>query len=301
MGYNLKSIKKQFAENGVFYTPPELAELLKSYIKFKPKTVYDPTCGDGSLLSVFDDDVAKYGQEINGEQLEVAKNRLVNFTGFCGDTLTSPAFGDMKFSCIIANPPFSIKWQPFEDERFSTSPVLPPPSKADYAFILHILHYLTNDGIAVTLNFPGILYRGQKEGKIRQWLVEENYIERVCHIPCNTFVDTKIATALVVFRKNKDTTDVIFEDRQTGKERVVTFEEIKDNDFNLCVNTYIQEEVPKKIVDPIKLNNEARDAMYKRLINDIKVDLMVCEFENINQEEYLDKLMEIIKEFKKGV
>ena len=110
-GYNLKSIKKEFKAKGIFYTTNEVALLMKSFIDIEVNEVYDPTCGDGSLLSVFDDDVKKYGQEINNHQLEEAKNRLNNFCGYCGDTLKDPAFNYKKFECIVANPPFSIAWE----------------------------------------------------------------------------------------------------------------------------------------------------------------------------------------------
>ena len=169
--YHIKSIKEEFKSKGIFYTTNELALLIKSFVDIEIDEVYDPTCGDGALLSVFDDSVKKYGQEINEHQIEVAEKRLVNFTGYCGDTLKDPAFKDKKFKCIVANPPFSIKWEPpilngiFTDDRFKFIPALPPKSKADYAFILHILHYLDSDGIAVVLNFPGILYRGNSKGK----------------------------------------------------------------------------------------------------------------------------------------
>lgn len=298
MAYNLKSIKEEFKNKGIFYTPPELAELLKSYVNFTPNEIYDPTCGDGALLNVFGDDVVKYGQEINLEQLQVAKERLKNFNGYCGDTLKDPAFKDKKFDCILANPPFSIKWEPVRDERFGDCPELPPPSKADYAFLLHILHYLSDNGVAITLNFPGILYRGNKEGKIRQWLIENNYIERVVNIPPDTFVDTKIATALIIFKKNKTTTDIVFEDRQLNKERIVALEEIIQNNYNLSVSCYIQEEKPKIIVDAIELQNEAREQMYNRLKHDIAVDIMVCKFENLDKNVFLDNLIKIVEEFR---
>ena len=298
MAYNLKSIKEEFKSKGIFYTPPELAELLKSYVNFTPNEIYDPTCGDGALLNVFGDDVVKYGQEINLEQLQVAKERLKNFNGYCGDTLKDPAFKDKKFDCILANPPFSIKWEPVRDERFGDCPELPPPSKADYAFLLHILHYLSDNGVRITLNFPGILYRGNKEGKIRQWLIENNYIERVVNIPPDTFVDTKIATALIIFKKNKTTTDIVFEDRQLNKERIVTLEEIIQNNYNLSVSCYIQEEKPKIIVDAIELQNEAREQMYNRLKHDIAVDIMICQFENLDKNVFLDNLIKIIEEFR---
>ena len=112
MAYNLKTIKKEFSEKGIFYTPVELANYLKSFLPENVNEVYDPTCGDGGLLCVFEDDVKKYGQELNEEQLIVAQNRLVNFEGVCGDTLSNPAFKNKKFKAIIANPPFGIKWTP---------------------------------------------------------------------------------------------------------------------------------------------------------------------------------------------
>src|SRR5574344_2114899 len=221
--YNIKSIKEEFKAKGIFYTTNELALLIKSFVDIETDEVYDPTCGNGSLLSVFDDDVKKYGQEINNHQLEEAKNKLKNFYGYCGDTLKDPAFNDKKFKCIVANPPFSIAWEPpilngvFTDDRFRLAPALPQKSKADYAFILHILHYLANDGIAVVLNFPGILYRGNSEGKIRKWIVEQNYIDKVVLIPGKTVVDTTIETALIVFRKNNTTTDIEFIDTEKNK------------------------------------------------------------------------------------
>ena len=166
---SIKSIRQEFRKGGVFYTPPELAEKLKEYVDISVKTVYDPTCGAGNLLRVFDDDVEKYGQEIDAEQLHGID--IPNFHGAAGNTLMCDAFPDMKFDCIVANPPFSVKWEPDkldDDPRFSAAPVMAPPSKAEWAFMQHILYHLSDEGVAVVLEFPGILYRGQREGKIRQ-------------------------------------------------------------------------------------------------------------------------------------
>ena len=237
MAYNLKSIKEEFKSKGIFYTPPELAQLLKSYINFEPKEVYDPTCGDGGLLAVFDDNVIKYGQEINEEQLEVAKERLINFNGVCGDTLKEPAFKDKKFECIIANPPFSINWEPKDDERFNG--MLAPKSKADYAFILHILHYLSDNGIAVVLDAHGILFRGNKEAEIRKYIINNNYIEKIINIPAKTIIDTNIPTVLLILKKNKKNTDIQFEDIKTNKKEIISLEKIKENDYNLNIPRYI--------------------------------------------------------------
>lgn len=154
MGYNIKNIREDFKSKGIFYTQPELALYMKSLVDVDITDAYDPTCGDGSLLACFPDELPKYGQEINDHQLAVAEKRLKNFTGICADTLKEPAFMDKRFSCIVANPPFSISWEPpqtglFGDVRFNEVPVLPPKSKADYAFLLHIIHLLADDGIAI--------------------------------------------------------------------------------------------------------------------------------------------------------
>lgn len=298
--YNIKSIKEEFKNKGIFYTPPELAELMKSYLDFEPKEVYDPTCGDGGLLSVFKDEVKKYGQEINLDQLEVAKQRLVNFEGICGDTLKEPAFKGKQFDCIMANPPFSIKWEPFVDERFEKAPALAPKSKADYAFILHIIHYLKQDGKAYVLEFPGILYRGNSEYKIRKYLVNENLIEKVVLIPGDTFVDTKIATVLLVFNKNKKNTNIIFEDRQLKQEKIIELDEIIKNDYNLSVNSYIREEKEEIVINPIETQYQARKSFINRMKSELEFDKIVCRFEKLDFNEYLKQLQDVINEFKGG-
>ena len=301
--YNIKSIKKEFKAKGIFYTTNELAVLMKSFVDIDTTEVYDPTCGDGSLLSVFDDNIKKYGQEINDHQIEVAKNRLINFTGYCGDTLKEPAFNNKKFKCIVANPPFSIAWEPpilnglFTDDRFRLAPALPPKSKADYAFILHILHYLANDGVAVVLNFPGILYRGNSEGEIRKWIVEKNYIDKVIRIPGKTFVDTTIETALIVFRKNKTTTDIEFIDSEKNKSYTATFEEVNGNDFVLSVSAFVIEEKEQIHHNPIELQKNARNGMLKRIKADIEMDKMICEMEGYNFNEYLISIKNLIETY----
>lgn len=296
--YNIKSIRQDFKQKGIFYTQKELAEYIKSLLPVNVDRVYDPTCGNGGLLSVFDDYVEKYGQDINAEQVEEAENRLKNFHGVAGDTLKTPAFKDMKFDYIVANPPFSIKWEPFQDVRFN-APVLPPPSKADYAFNLHILHYLSDKGIAAVLNFPGILYRGNREGIIRQWLVEQNYIEKVIAIAGNKFADTSIATCVIVYNKSKPNTDILFIDDETGRQRNVSFEEVKENGFNLSVNSYIQSEIKKEEIDPINLDKEAREAFLSRLRKELLFEKTVCEFESeLSFQNFLSDIQTIIDEFK---
>lgn len=293
---SLKNIRQEFKDNGVFYTPPELAEKLKSYVDFEPETVYDPTCGAGNLLRVFHENVKKYGQELDAEQLGLID--IPNFKGYAGDTLLNDGFSGMKFDCIVANPPFSVKWNPDElasDERFSCSPVLPPPSKADWAFMLHILHHLADDGIAVVLEFPGILYRGQKEGKVRKWFVQNNYIDRVVHVPGNTFEDTSISTCIVVLKKNRDTTDIVFEDKE--KTETVSLERIEENDYSLSVSLYIEEEIEKEEIDPSVLENEARRSFLIRLKKELDFDKMVCEMEGISMKPFINSIRAILREY----
>lgn len=251
---SIKNIRQEFKDNGIFYTPEALALKLKSYVDFEPESVYDPTCGAGNLLRVFHENVKKYGQELDGEQLFLID--LPNFEGYAGDTLTDDKFGDKKFDCIVANPPFSVKWNPDaakDDIRFKDCPALPPPSKADWAFMLHILYHLADNGIAVILEFPGILYRGQREGKVRQWFVEQNYIDRVVNLPGNTFEDTAISTCIVVLKKNRATTDIIFEDGE--RKATVPFKTVAENGYTLSVNTYLPDEIQKQEIDIDEVNH----------------------------------------------
>lgn len=295
MGYDIKSIRRDFKEKGIFYTTPELANYLKSFLPAEVKEIYDPTCGNGGLLSAFGDDVIKYGQDINGEQVKFAEEHLQNFIGVAGDTLKNPAFMDRKFKYIIANPPFSIKWEPFTDKRFENLPALPPKSKADYAFLAHILYYLENDGMAVVLNFPGILYRGNAEGKIRQWFIENNYIDTVIEVDGGYFADTKIATAVLILKKNKDTTDVKF--IHNDKEASATQNEITDNGYILTVSHYINEETEKEETNPVELENAARKAFMDKLRKELDFEKMVCEMESISMQPFVDAVKKIIGEY----
>lgn len=295
---SIKSIRQEFKDNGIFYTPPELSKKLMEYVDMQPDTVYDPTCGAGNLLRVFQDNVKKYGQEIDGEQLELID--IPNFTGKSGDTLMDDKFEGMKFQCIVANPPFSVRWNPDvlkDDERFSCAPALPPPSKADWAFMLHILHHLSDNGVAVVLEFPGILYRGQKEGIVRKWFIENNYIDRVVNIPGNTFEDTSIATCIVVLKKNRTTTDIIFEDEERTES--VSFQTIAENGFVLSVNTYLPEIVEKEEIDPMILESEARQSFLKKLRRELEFEMTVCDMEGISMNPFLKAIKRIVSEFER--
>lgn len=293
--YNLKTIKQDFKSKGIFYTTKDLALYLKSFLPDDVKEIYDPTCGNGGLLSVFDDDVEKYGQDINEEQVQAARENLMNFHGAVGDTLAEPAFTDRKFKYIIANPPFSIKWEQKNDERFEGYPCLPPKSKADYAFIAHILHCLTDDGIAVVLNFPGILYRGQSEGKIRKYLVEKNFIDTVAMIDGGHFVDTKIATVMLILKKNRNTTDITF--LHNDEKVVVPLSEIINNDYNLSTNNYIIEEVEREEVDLNEVNRDVRKGTLAMIKSTLDMEKMIADLDGTNISSFINEIRKLLDEY----
>lgn len=293
---SIKNIRKEFKNAGVFYTPLALAKRLRSYIEKEPENVYDPTCGAGNLLSVFADHTPKYGQELDEEQLTLID--LPMFIGRAGDTLQEDKFKDMKFECVVANPPFSVKWNPEklrEDVRFCKCPTLPPPSKADWAFMLHILYHLAENGTAVVLEFPGILYRGQKEGQVRKWFIEQNYIDRVVNIPGKTFEDTAIATCIVVLKKNRSTQNIIFEDG--GKQKEVSVEEIRQNDYVLSPSTYLETEIKRETIDPEALENHARESFFERFRRELQFEKMVCQMEGISMRPFIDKIKSILSQY----
>lgn len=275
MEKNLKNIRQQFRKAGVFYTPEKLAEKMKEKIVGGFTTVYDPTCGAGNLLAVFGDEVKKFGIELDPIEVEKAQGRLKNATIKNGNTFEVKDFNDVRFDVVMMNPPYSIKWDGDLYKNlpdFAGVPCLPPNSKADYAFLLHALHR-TKDGVQViALMHPGILYRGQREGKIRQWLCEQGLIEEVINIPGGQFEDTPIATVLLVLRKGRQDKHITFDDGD--KKRIVPFEEIKRNDFNLSVQQYIFEEVKKEEIDIVKIENEARAV----LIDKVKAELAFSKF-----------------------
>ena len=299
MKYNIKSIKNEFKSKWIFYTEEKLSILMKSFIDIEISEVYDPTCWDWWLLSIFDDSIPKYWQEINKDQLDIAIERLKNFTWICWDTLKEPAFIEKKFSCIIANPPFSIKWDnSIDDIRFNWLPCKPPISKADYAFIAHILHYLSDEGIAIVLNFPWILYRSQSEWFIRKYLVDKNYIEKIIRIPWKHFVDTNIETCLIVFKKNKVNTNIEFIDIEKDKKYIASLSEIIENDYILSVSRFIKEEIFFIKRCPIEMQKNARNHLLKKIQADIEMDKMICKMEWLNFSEYIDSIQSLLNQYK---
>jgi hypothetical protein len=304
--HNLKSIRQDFKKQGVFYTDSRLAVMLRDIVN-PANEVYDPTCGSGNLLAVFPDTIRKYGQELDYKQAEIAQKRLTNAYIVGGNTLTDPYWPNCKFQSIVANYPFSIPWEPdkvkADDPRFKDAPCLPPPSKADFAFLMHIIYVLANPGTAAVLNFPGILYRGQREGKIRRWIVEKRIIESVTLIEGGYFADTSIATALIVFKKDFYPIDNIrFCDHQTGKEITVSVERVLANDANLTPSSYIPSETKPgmTLAEVRQLAIEAHERMSKHILADLNFEagLQGIDPEKYNAIEYADELIRAIEEWK---
>lgn len=295
--HSIKGVRAEFKRVGKFHTPPELAAFLHDLIPAGARDVYDPTCGAGNLLSQFPDDTPKYGQDIDRAALADA-NALPGFHGEEGDVLTDPAWRDRKFHAIVANPPFSIPWEPAWDERWFGVPTMPTKGRADWAFLIHIIHMLADDGTAAVLQFPGILYRGGREQTLREWLVTENLLDRVISIPGDTFTDTTISTACLVLRKDREPgAPIVFDDRELGLEREVSLAEIEAADWNLSVNTYVQPPEPEvEPVDTWELEQLARRNAVRKLRGELQFSRMVAEMEGWPLTPFLDDLAAVIEE-----
>ena len=302
---------------GEFFTPQEVSELLTRiavYGKTEVNKVYDPACGSGSLLlktaKVLGNDKVRqgfYGQEINITTYNLCRiNMFLHNIGYdkfniaLGDTLEDPQhWDDEPFDVIVSNPPYSIKWAGednpvlINDPRFSVAGVLAPKSKADLAFILHSLAWLSSDGVASIVCFPGLLYRGGAEQKIRQYLVDNNYIDTIIQLPSNLFFGTSIATCIMVLKKNKKSNDILFIDAskecvkvtnnnklteenisnivgiyadRKDKEyvsKVVNCSEVGANDYNCSVSTYVEQEDTREVIDITKLNVEISELVLR--------------------------------------
>ena len=299
---------------GEFFTPQCVSKLiarLALYGQDKVNKIYDPAAGSGSLLlqakKPFDEHIIEegfFGQEINHTTYNLARMNMflhnINYDKFdiaLGNTLMNPQFGENKpFDAIVSNPPYSVKWigsdDPtlINDERFAPAGVLAPKSKADFAFILHALSYLSAKGRAAIVSFPGIFYRGGAEQKIRQYLVDNNYVETVIALAPNLFFGTSIAVNILVLSKHKPDTQTQFIDASglfkpgtnnslepehieqilklfADKEDVphlaksVSFEDIANNEYNLAVSSYVEQEDTREVIDIDKLNAEIRETV----------------------------------------
>jgi type I restriction enzyme M protein len=317
---------------GEYYTPQEVSELLARIAvagKTSVNKVYDPAVGSGSLLLKFAKVLGKdnvrqgfFGQEINLTTYNLARINMflhdINYEKFDirhGDTLTDPQHEDDEpFEAIVSNPPYSIKWDGdadpllINDPRYSPAGVLAPKSKADLAFTMHILSWLAVNGTAAVVEFPGVLYRGGAEQKIRKYLIDNNYVDTVIQLPPDLFFGTTIATCILVLKKSKKDNSVLFidashefkrvgsknkmlaENQQTildmfmAREdsdhlaKVVTNENIAANNYNIAVSAYIETEDTRDETDIIALNAEienivARQADLRTAIDDIVAEL----------------------------
>lgn len=318
---------------GEFFTPADVSELLTrlgTVGKTEINKVYDPACGSGSLLlkaeKVLGKDAVRngfYGQEINITTYNLCRiNMFLHDVGFdkfdiaCEDTLISPQhWDDEPFELIVSNPPYSIKWAGDEnpllinDPRFAPAGVLAPKSKADLAFIMHSLSWLAPNGTAAIVCFPGIMYRGGAEKKIRKYLIDNNFIDCVIQLPSNLFFGTPIATCIMVLKKGKADSKVLFIDAtnecikitnnnkltQANMDRIVdtyanraetahfshvaSYEEIMENDYNLSVSTYVEAEDTREKVDIVKLNAEIAKIVAREDALRSEIDKIITEIE----------------------
>ena len=243
---------------GEFYTPQQVSKILAKIVtlgKDRLKSVYDPTCGSGSLLLrvAKESNVAYfYGQELNTTTYNLARMNMilhdVRYSDFDieqGDTLEDPQHRDQRFEAVVANPPFSAKWSAdttfLSDERFSAYGKLAPSSKADFAFVQHMIHHLDENGTMAIVLPHGVLFRGAAEGVIRKYLIEEkNYLDAVIGLPTNIFYGTSIPTCILVFKKCREFNDnVIFIDASNNFEKAKNQNYLRDTDVNDIIKTYI--------------------------------------------------------------
>lgn len=318
---------------GEFFTPADVSELLTRLGTVGKKTinkVYDPACGSGSLLLKAEKVLGKeavvngfFGQEINITTYNLCRiNMFLHDIGFdkfdieCEDTLTNPQhWDDEPFELIVSNPPYSIKWEGddnpllINDPRFAPAGVLAPKSKADLAFIMHSLSWLAPNGTAAIVCFPGIMYRGGAEQKIRKYLVENNYVDCIIQLPANLFFGTSIATCIMVMKKGKSDNKVLFIDatneciKVTNNNKLtednikkivdvfasredidhfsklVSYDEVAENDFNLSVSTYVEAEDKREKIDIVKLNAEIREIVAREQVLRDEIEKIIAEIE----------------------
>lgn len=318
---------------GEFFTPQEVSELLTRLAvvgKTEVNKVYDPACGSGSLLLKAAKILGKenvrqgfFGQEINLTTYNLCRINMflhdIEFDKFdiaCEDTLTNPQhWDDEPFELIVSNPPYSIKWAGDEnpllinDPRFAPAGVLAPKSKADLAFIMHSLAWLASNGTAAIVCFPGIMYRGGAEQKIRKYLVDNNFIDCIIQLPSNLFFGTSIATCIMVLKKGKTDNKVLFIDASSECVKVTNnnkltpeninkivdtfaqraeeahfshlaeYSEVQENDYNLSVSTYVEAKDTREKIDIVKLNAEIAQIVARENELRAAIDQIVAEIE----------------------
>ena len=296
----------------------------------KNSVVIDPACGSGSLLlqasKILGKDKVRqgfYGQEINLTTYNLCRINMflhdIDYDKFDiahEDTLLHPQHEDDEpFEVIVSNPPYSIKWEGdnnpvlINDPRFSPAGVLAPKSKADLAFIMHSLAWLATNGTASIVCFPGIMYRGGAEKKIRQYLIDNNFIDCIIQLPNNLFFGTSIATCIMVLKKNKTDNNTLFIDASNefvkvtnnnkltdeniqkivdefiSREnsdyfaRCVPYEEIKENEYNLSVSTYVESEDTREVIDIKELNAEIEKIVAREQILREEIEKIILEIE----------------------
>lgn len=243
---------------GEFYTPQEVSKVLAKLVthgKDRLKSVYDPTCGSGSLLLRVAKEVGEvssfYGQEMNPTTYNLCRMNMImhdvhykHFDIKNEDTLERPQHYDERFEAIVANPPFSAKWSAnplhMSDDRFSQYGKLAPSSKADYAFVQHMLHQLAENGTMALVLPHGALFRGGAEGHIRQYLIEDrNYLDAVIGLPANVFYGTPIPTCILVFKKCREHSEnILFIDASEHYEKVKTQNVLREEHIEKIVSTY---------------------------------------------------------------
>ena len=242
---------------GEFYTPQQASKILARIVtlgKTRIKSAYDPTCGSGSLILRLGRvcDVLKfYGQELNRTTYNLCRMNMilhgVHYTRFdikLEDTLEHPQHNKLEAEAVVANPPFSAKWSAnplfMTDDRFSEYGKLAPSSKADFAFIQHMIYHLAENGVMAVVMPHGVLFRGAAEGHIRKYLIEEkNYLDAVIGLPANIFYGTSIPTCILVFKKCREhPDDILFIDASQYYEKVKTQNHLRDEDVDRIVDTY---------------------------------------------------------------
>lgn len=318
---------------GEYFTPQEVSELLAKLTvvgKTEVNKVYDPACGSGSLLLKFAKVLGRdkvrqgfYGQEINLTTYNLCRINMflhdVDFDKFniaCEDTLINPQHWDEEpFEAIVSNPPYSIKWAGddnpllINDTRFAPAGVLAPKSKADMAFIMHSLAWLSTNGTAAIVCFPGIFYRSGAEQKIRKYLIDNNFVDCIIQLPDNLFFGTSIATCIMVLKKSKSDNATLFIDATAECEKVtnnnklrdkhienilkmftertdidhkvklVPNSEIADNDYNLSVSTYVEKEDTKPKIDIKVLNKEIAEIVARENVLRAEITKIIEEIE----------------------